>query len=238
MLPPQSIILDVGCGARLITRALAQRLYEVHAVDAAPAMIEQTRQLALEVGIDRQVRTSLNDVHHLSFPNDTFDLVLAVGVIPWVDFPLPALKELVRVTKPGGHLFYAVDNRWRLNHVLDPRCFPSLRPLRRKVHDALERIGVLRSLPVKPRHYTYSIKQFDVMLRMVGVRKVKGMTLGFGPFTFLNYRLLGESVGIRAHFKLQRLADQGVPLLRSAGLEYVVLAKKPDGRSDCPEQRV
>jgi hypothetical protein len=37
---------------------------------------------------------------------------------------------------------------------------------------------------------------------------------------------LSDEAGWQLHLKLQRLADNGAPLLRSAGLVYLVLARK------------
>jgi hypothetical protein len=50
------------------------------------------------------------------------------------------------------------------------------------------------------------------------------MTLGFGPFTFLQRKVLSEPLGIALHRRLQRLAEQNVPLFRSTGSHYLVLS--------------
>ncbi len=224
-LSPDSRILEVGCGAGLTAVALAQRGYVVEAVDTVNAMIDLTRQHAVEAGVGHRVRTSLGDVHHLAFPDCLFSLVLAMGVAPWLHLLNQATQEMARVLKPGGCLILTTDNRWCLNHVLDPRCFPALAPARWKVRDVLERLGLCKPAP-RPRPHMYSIRQFDALLSMVGLHKLEGMTLGFGPFSFLNCKLLPDSVGVKLHHKLQSFADGGFPLIRSAGAEYIVLAKK------------
>lgn len=199
-LPRGSQILDAGCGAGLIAVALALRGHEVHAVDTVPSMIEQTRQRALAEGVQQNVRVRLDDVRHLSFENDRFDLAVSVGVIPWVDDPLQSLRELARVMKPGGHLILAVDNKRRLNNVLDPWRLPSLGPLRRRIGKAFEKIGY-RPEVSNPRASFHSIKETDAMLSMAGLIKVEGKTLGFGPFTFLNRALFSDRGGDRCAFQ-------------------------------------
>jgi hypothetical protein len=52
------------------------------------------------------------------------------------------------------------------------------------------------------------------------------MTLGFGPFSLFRRTVLPESLGIALHHRLQRLAEQNVPLFRSTGAQYLVLSKK------------
>jgi len=226
-LSPESSVLEVGCGAGLTTVALAQRGFRVHATDAVPAMIEQTRRAAEESSVTDRVRITLNDVHKLTLPNDYFELVLAVGVIPWMDSPAQPLREMIRVTKPGAHLIVTVSNRWSLNQVLDPFCFPLLRPIRRKVRDSLERLGFFKGKPARLRHAFHSNKEFDAMLMTEGVQKIRGITVGFGPFTFMTFHLFSESTGVRIHNLLQARADKGTFALRSAGEGYIVLARKP-----------
>jgi SAM-dependent methyltransferase len=225
-LPPLSQVLEVGCGAGHTTVELAKRGYHVQATDAVPVMINRTQIQAFAAGVGERVEARPGDVHRLHFQSDRFSLVLAVGVLPWLESPLGPLREMARVTKRGGHLILTVDNRWRLNHFFDPRCFPLLRGLRRRIHDALEDLGLMNRGPNVPRHALYSVNQFDAMLAREGLVKIAGATLGFGPFTFMNCKLFTETISIKIHHRLQSLADSKVPVLRSAGVEYIVLARK------------
>ena len=93
-----------------------------------------------------------------------------------------------------------------------------------KIGDMLERLN-LRTAP-RPRLYRHSIKHIDQLLFQTGLQKVRGATLGFGPFTFLKRKLLAEHVGIVLHRRLQTLADRQWPGIRSLGTEYVVMARK------------
>ncbi len=222
---PESHILEIGCGAGSTTVALAQRGYVVEAIDTVGAMIDLTRQAAVETGVGHRVRTSVGDVRYLAFPDNMFSLVVAMGVTPYLYSLSQAMHEMARVLKPGGYLTVNADNTWRLNDVLDPRRFPALASTRWKVREVLERFGLCKPAS-RPRPHMYSIKEFDAFLSTVGLEKVEGTTLGFGPFSFLNYKLLPDSVGVKLHHKLQSLADRGFPLIRSTGAQYIVLARK------------
>jgi hypothetical protein len=76
-----------------------------------------------------------------------------------------------------------------------------------------------------PRDRAYSIRHFDQLVANAGLEKVEGTTLGFGPFPFLDLEL-PRSLGLPLHRALQRLADKKVRFMRSAGLVYVIDAKK------------
>lgn len=97
--------LDAGCGTGIYTRRLAERGVEVVGVDIDPEMVAATR-LKVPDAISIEA-----DVTALPFPDDSFDLSLAVTLLCFVGCPERAVGELVRVTRPGGRVILA-----ELNH--------------------------------------------------------------------------------------------------------------------------
>ena len=91
-----------------------------------------------------RVRIHAADVHALPFQAHTFDLVVAIGVIPWLHSERVALQEMQRVLKPGGYLLVTADNNARLNRILDPRSSPlsSTAPPGREAFSAAVRVMV------------------------------------------------------------------------------------------------
>jgi hypothetical protein len=71
------------------------------------------------------------------------------------------------------------------------------------------------------------LTELDRLVRAAGLEKRRRRSVGFGPFTFLGVRLLSDSRSVALHRRLQRLADRGVPILRAAGMNAMVLATKP-----------
>jgi D-aspartate ligase len=225
-LPGDARVLEVGCGAGLAAVALAARGFEVDATDPVPSMLERARERAEAGGVSGKLRVHPMDVHALDFEDETFDLALALGVVPWLHSPLDGLRELVRVLKPQGYLVVSADNRIRLTHLLDPRTNPWLASSRQAAKEAFSRLGVPHpSRGSTPPSNVHSPSEFDFLLDAAGFETVSSQTLGFGPFTFWNHELLpGHAVGF--HRRLQRYADKGIPLLRSGGTQYLVLARK------------
>ncbi|MFG1671224.1 class I SAM-dependent methyltransferase [Streptomyces sp. Y7] len=102
-LKPHMRILDVGCGPGTITADLAARVPHgrVTGVDRAPGILEQARATAAGRGLTN-VDFAVADVHALDFPDGTFCVVHAHQVLQHVGDPVGALREMARVTRPGG----------------------------------------------------------------------------------------------------------------------------------------
>lgn len=218
-------VLEVGCGAGFLSIQLAQRGLQVHAIDSAEAMLHQAREHAEAAGVTLSL--SAGDVSALAFDDDSFDLVVALGVIPWLAHPERAVREMARVTKPGGHLIISADNRARLNSLLDPLLNPLLVPLKKGAKHVLDRAR-LRHLSSKDVGATLHSRRFiDQVVRRAGLTMVSHKTLGFGPFTFFRMKLVPESLGAHLHLRLQSLADREMFIFRSTGVHYLVLTEKP-----------
>ncbi|MET8113693.1 methyltransferase domain-containing protein [Streptomyces prasinus] len=102
---PGMRILDVGCGPGTITADLASLVPEGHVtgLDRAPGVLEQARATAAGRGLTNTSFTT-GDVHALDFPDDTFCVVHAHQVLQHVGDPVRALREMGRVTRPGGYV--------------------------------------------------------------------------------------------------------------------------------------
>jgi ubiquinone/menaquinone biosynthesis C-methylase UbiE len=222
-LPLQARVLEIGCGPGVMTTVIAGKGLDVSAIDCAPEMVARTRAKAQRAGFESRVLARVGSIDSLSFGDATFELVMVIGVSEWLVSLTRPLGEIYRVLKPGGHLIISADNYWPLNQVLDPLFNPVLKPIKGCIGKALRYSGIQT---LQPRVRAYSLKEFDTKLSDSGFRKIAGRTFGFGPFTFCNRRLLNDEAGWELHLTLQRLADQGTPFLRSAGLVYMVLAQK------------
>ena len=149
-MPIGSRILELGCGAGLTSVALAQRGYQVNAIDSIPVMLELTSREAEQAGVGDRVITSLGDAHNVEFADEQFALVLAIGLTPWLHSLETALSEMTRVVRSGGHVIVTADNRYRLSYWLDPRLNPIHGPVRPFIAAMLRKTQLLKE-PPKPR---------------------------------------------------------------------------------------
>lgn len=118
--------LDLGCGAGGDTIWLAQRGWQVTAVDISATAVERVRERARELGLGERVTTERHDLAR-SFPGGEFDLVSAQYFR--TPFTLPrsqVLRTAARALRPGG-LLLIVDHGstapWSWNQ--DPGHYPT-----------------------------------------------------------------------------------------------------------------
>ncbi|MDF2960489.1 MAG: ubiquinone biosynthesis protein UbiE [Paenibacillus sp.] len=88
-------ILDAGCGVGAFSEPLVKR-NTVYGVDFS--------EKSLEYAAARGLITMTDDLTALHFENNKFDAVLCIGVIQLIEQYQSVIKELARVTKPGGTL--------------------------------------------------------------------------------------------------------------------------------------
>ena len=102
---PGQRVLDAGSGPGRFTLELVRLGADAVALDISPAQLEQLRERL------PQVETHVGDVTDLSrFADDSFDTTICFGgPLSYVlDRGDDALAELVRVTRPGGHVLVSV----------------------------------------------------------------------------------------------------------------------------------
>jgi ubiquinone/menaquinone biosynthesis C-methylase UbiE len=215
--------LDVGCGAGFMTVELAQRGYSVDAIDSSEQMIKLTARHVDDEGLADAVTVGMADVHALPFASGTFDLVVSLGVLPWIAHPAQAVAEFARVVAPGGDVLFTADNRARLNLIVDVRRSPFLLRARQAKRALLSRERPANATPYR-FHWPSTV---DAMVRDAGLERVDAHSTGFGQFTLFGHRLLDDAGDVRMHHRLQALADRGVPGLRGTGAHYIVHARRP-----------
>jgi ubiquinone/menaquinone biosynthesis C-methylase UbiE len=105
-------VLDVGAGPGRFTIELARLGAEIVVADISEGQLELNRRRVEEAGLDERVAERVvADVADLSrFPDGSFDVSVCFGgpLSYLVDRADEGMAELVRVTKPGGHVLLSV----------------------------------------------------------------------------------------------------------------------------------
>jgi ubiquinone/menaquinone biosynthesis C-methylase UbiE len=102
-LAPGERLLDVAAGTGGLSLPAARLGAKVVATDWAPAMIERLAARASAEGL-RNVEARVMDCHALDFPDGTFDVTASQFGVMLVRDQETALREMARVTRPGGRV--------------------------------------------------------------------------------------------------------------------------------------
>jgi ubiquinone/menaquinone biosynthesis C-methylase UbiE len=97
-------VLDAGCGPGSITQELADLVGpdgSVLGIDNAEEVIDLARREHFETR-HGNLRYEVRDISDLQIPDDSFDVVHAHQVLQHLAHPVEALREMERVTRPGG----------------------------------------------------------------------------------------------------------------------------------------
>ena len=98
-------VLNVGCGIGVGSVYVAKRHgCRVVGVDVMEQMIEWSRLRAQEAKVEDKVEFRVADVLDLPFDADRFDIVFCESVLAFVEDKPRAIRECLRVTRPGGYV--------------------------------------------------------------------------------------------------------------------------------------
>lgn len=103
-------VLDVGCGAGLLSEALAKSGAQVVAIDLAPDLIKVAKLHRLESGIDVDYRLQSAEALAGEMPGG-FDAITCMEMLEHVPDPGSILAACAALLKPGGRLFVSTLNR-------------------------------------------------------------------------------------------------------------------------------
>lgn len=98
-------LLEIGAGTGRLLSALAEGGWTVAAVDAAPSMVAFSRERVPSAA----ERITVNRAEALPYADDSFDVVVGVGVLEYTDIEA-AVRELARVLRPGGRAVLGLHN--------------------------------------------------------------------------------------------------------------------------------
>lgn len=100
-------VLEIGCGRGGFSRFLAEQGAHLTAADYSEAAADFARDLLADFP---RVDVRVEDIQAISFPENSFDLVISCETLEHVPDPERGLAELVRVTRPGGRLLITTPN--------------------------------------------------------------------------------------------------------------------------------
>ena len=101
LIGPEDDVLECACGTGFLSAVIAPRCRHLTATDFSVKMLNKAEKNCIAF---HNITFTKADITLLTFPDASFDKVVAGNVIHLLDNPLTVLRELNRVCKDGGKL--------------------------------------------------------------------------------------------------------------------------------------
>jgi phosphatidylethanolamine/phosphatidyl-N-methylethanolamine N-methyltransferase len=171
-------ILEVGVGTGISLPAY-QRTSRLYGVDISEPMLRKAQARVDELELTNVEGLWVMDAEHLSFPDASFDVVVAQYVVTTVPNPEATLDEFARVLKPGGEIVLVS----RVGADAGPR-----KALEQWFAPAARKLGWRTEFPFA-RYQRWLSSTADV--RLVERRAMPP----FGHFSLIRFAKAGEAAG-------------------------------------------
>jgi phosphatidylethanolamine/phosphatidyl-N-methylethanolamine N-methyltransferase len=96
-------LLEVGVGTGIALPQYSKKL-KIYGIDISEQMLRKAHERVAEFGLTNVEGLSVMDAEHLTFPDNSFDVVVAQYVVTTAPNPEAVLDEFARVLKPGGEI--------------------------------------------------------------------------------------------------------------------------------------
>ena len=168
---PGGRVLDLGCGTGPVLCELLRQDIDCIGIDYSPDMLEFARRRLRSQALDAS-RVLQGDCRRTPFSDKSFDAVICLGVISYVENYEVVLEEIRRILKPGGLLLVSFRNRF--NPLLSDPVALVKRLIKRLLgRTEPERYEIGQFLD----HRVFRRKIAPLQFRFLGFRGI-----GFGPF--------------------------------------------------------
>ncbi|MEC7173575.1 MAG: class I SAM-dependent methyltransferase [Bacteroidota bacterium] len=118
-LVPEHTLLDVGCGTGRASTPFAKNGVKVIGLDISEEMVIRAKRKSESLGLIDNTDYVVGDSENLPFATNSFDAVLAFGVLHHVPSPQRMLQQMSRVLKNNGFYFGHENNKTVFRPLFD-----------------------------------------------------------------------------------------------------------------------
>jgi len=196
----QLTLLDVGCGPGLFLEEAACRGHKVYGVDLSEAMVREANG-RLSPHVPGRIPCVQGDVENLPFESKSMDVVLCLGVLPYLRDDGTGVAEIGRVLKNDGFGIVIMPNLIRLGNLLDPYYY-LVRGWQYLWYRQF-RADAVNGRVLEPERFAtnsmfgirrYTSSQISSLFRHASFTVEETRGIDYGPFTFWKRRFLPDRI--------------------------------------------
>jgi ubiquinone/menaquinone biosynthesis C-methylase UbiE len=214
-------VLDVGCGPGVMVEAVLARGGTFTGVDLSPEMIKESMAL---YGDTPGCRFLVGDVENIELPDASFDLVIAMAVLEYLNSPDRMFEEIGRVLRPGGLALITVPKR----HHIDRLTVGLTTPFRK-----IAKLVVEPQSDTLPR-YALQPDMLDAAAERFDLKFMAGRQYQFTPIPY-PFTRLAPNTCMKANLVCERWTATRNSLISYFAHGYIGLYSKKEGASSRSE---
>lgn len=231
-------VLDIGCGPGVFMEEGLRRGHDMTGIDISEEMIGKARARLEKHGYSC-FKCQQGDAENIPLEDETADVVLCLGVLPYLRDDRRAVEEIDRVLKKGGMVIALLPNLFKLGNLLDPyyylvRIWHYLwyGLLRKSAtsKEVLDPVSFNENKQFGVRRYSLD-RACAIFSRYGAVPEECKTSIEFGPLTLWKKEILSDERSIALSEFLWRLSSRW-NWLKNFSNEWVINFKKPLQRGE------
>lgn len=199
-------ILDVGCGPGIFMKEAAKLGHRVIGVDSAELMVLEAKSATKQL-TGKMPMVFQGDIEHLPFKNNSFDIILCIGVLSYLSADMKSISELKRVVKKDGYVIIGLPNWLRLPILVDPYYY--LNRLFTVLYEkAFRRRNIIRESVGLNGYRRYFAWRLQSLFNKFNLQILESVNVGFGPLTFWKKEFIPAKHSIRMSQILEKISHR------------------------------
>jgi ubiquinone/menaquinone biosynthesis C-methylase UbiE len=222
-------ILDVGCGPGVMLEAILSRGHIVRGIDLSEDMVREANARLGGTGSAHPLCVK-GDIEALPFDDESMDVVLCLGVLPYLREEQNGINEISRVVRKGGLAVVVMPNLIKLGNLFDPYYYlcRSWQYLRYQLLATTNNGGQTVDSNVfgNNREFgirRYTLAQIDRLFKESRLQKCEIKDVEYGPLTLWRKTFLPHAASIRISDFFGRLSRvNGFERVRMLSGQWVI----------------
>ena len=226
-------ILDIGCGPGIFMEELLRRGHHVIGMDMTEKMVREAFENTQKKYSERAACV-LGDIENIPFKYGSFDLILCIGVLSYLQEQEKSAKEIARVIKKNGIFITSNPNKLRMNILLDPYYYVvySLNALKSKLfknkgfeNSPEKKVATVDSMMTFMKRFSYW--QVMSFFTKHNFKELDTAGNGFGPLTLWRKEPIPATISLSFSRGIERLSKGSLfSVLRKFSNHMIVCMRK------------
>jgi len=207
-------ILELGCGTGATLAAVGKFGHTMVGIDISTGMLSKTKE-RIRNQENRNVFCCQADIEVLPFQTNSFDMLMCIGVLQYLESFNTCVSEISRVLKDRGMAIVTLPNLFRLNNWLDPYYYTVLFPKYlyhkalkgRKASNVDTREEFSSNVNFKNKRFVYG--QLNDLFKSHNLLIHSTVGIGYTALTFWGKEFLSHSIAIRISDFFEAASQKG-----------------------------